>query len=144
MADEDVWGKLQHFSRNENWGDPDKMDPDFILQLDNWRHVVGYPFVLTCPAYATAGHAENSFHYKGRAADGRFVHPDTREPLSISEHIVLALRSPFGGVGIYTYSANGPFLHVDNRIATYDRKIWVCEKAGEYVNLNAEFLKKYL
>ncbi len=138
----DVWSKLRYFSRQELWGDPDKMDPDFLIQLDNFRNIIGAPFVLTTPAYAQSGHSANSYHYKGRAVDGRFVHAGSRESLSIIEHVMIALRAPFGGVGIYTWGAGGPFLHMDNRTATYDRKIWVSEKQGQYENLTPDFLRR--
>lgn len=140
----ELWKSLQFFSRHENWGDPEKMDADFVQQLDHFRGIIGKPFVLTCAAFATHGHSENSYHYKGRAADGRFVDSDTHEALSIKEHILIALRAPFGGVGIYTHSSLGPFLHFDNRVATYDRKIWTSEKEGHYENLSIDFLSRYL
>ena len=139
----DVWGQLKHFKRSEAWGDPDKMDRDLLLQLDLFRHVINLPFQVT-RGYAMEGHAENSFHYKGRAVDGRFLDPTTRGPLSVAETILIALRAPFGGVGIYTHWAGGPGLHFDNRVATYDRKIWTSEAPGEYQNLSLAFLSKYL
>jgi uncharacterized protein YcbK (DUF882 family) len=138
----DVWGKLKHFSKSENWGDPEKMDPEFLIQLDDFRHVIDKPCVLTCAAFANQGHSDQSYHYKGRAADVRFIDPTTREPLTLREHIFIAMKAPFGGVGIYTWSAMGPFLHLDNRVAEYERKIWVSKKEGQYENLSVEFLER--
>lgn len=143
MGAEDIWNRLNYFSRQERWGDPDKMDPDFLLQLDNFRAVIAKPFSLLC-GYESSGHAENSYHYKGRAVDGRFLDLETREALSLEEHLLIALRAPFGGVGIYTWGSGGPFLHLDNRLATHDRKIWVSTEKGKYENLSLSFLKHIL
>lgn len=136
------WAKLKYFTPDEDWGDVEKMDENFVTMLDQWRGFCGFPFHLTTPAYATSGHAENSFHYKGRAADGRFIEPRTKMPLTLKQHILFAILSPFNGVGIYTWSKNGPFLHVDNRVTAGRRQIWVCEKAGQYEPLTMAFLSK--
>lgn len=141
MSNEAVWSSLKHFTREENWGNPDMMDPHFLMGLDDYRDEVGKPCQLTCPAFARTGHACQSYHYLGMAADLRFVDPETWRPLSLEEHIIIALRSPFGGVGIYTWS-HDPFIHFDDRPIGKDRKIWVSEKEGEYQNLSIEFLEK--
>lgn len=136
-----IFDQLKYFKRSENFGDPDKMNPDFLLELDNFRSTLSCQIRILC-GFAISGHAVDSYHYRGRAVDCRLIKDGA--PLSISEHILIAIKAPFGGVGIYTHSPNGPFLHLDNRLATYDRKIWVCEKEGEYQNLSLEFLRKYL
>lgn len=120
------------------------MDPIFLFTLDNYRGVVGKPCALTSDAWtAGTGHSKNSFHYLGRAADCRFLDPKTKEPLSLAEHVLIAMKAPFNGVGIYTWWPNGAGLHFDNR-AENERKIWVSEKAGEYVNLTPEILLRLL
>lgn len=139
----DLWGKLRFFSRNEKWGDPDKMDPDFVVQLDNFRGVIGFPFHVLS-GYSSSGHAENSYHYKGRAVDGRFIRPGSRESLSLAEHVLIAIRAPFGGVGIYTWGSGGPFLHLDDRLATHDRKVWISRSEGKYENISIEFIREAL
>lgn len=139
-----VWAKLKYFRREENWGDPDRMHPEFLMMLDDWRASVGHPFRLTTPAFTTTGHAIGSYHYLGRAADGRLIDAATGKPLSLGHHILAALRSPFGGIGIYTWSKNGPFLHLDDREIYGQRKIWVCEKEGVYKNLTPDLLHKLL
>lgn len=137
----DVWKELKYFSKTEEWGDPARMDPAFLILLDNFRATIPYRIVLTSPAFAGSGHAENSYHYKGRAVDCRLKTMNGRVA-SLQEHVLIALRSPFGGVGIYTWSPLGPFLHFDNRTMMEDRKIWVCEKKGIYRNLDERFLEK--
>ncbi len=141
---EDIWPRLRHFTRNENWGDPDRMDADFLLQLDAFRGYVGHPFTLTTPAFAKTGHSSDSYHYKGRAVDGRFLRMGTREPFGLAECLYLAMIAPFGGIGIYTHSPNGVFFHFDNRDIHERRKVWVCERPGEYHNISDDHLKKYL
>lgn len=136
-----IWDNLKHFKRTEAWGNPDKMDPNFLILLDYFREVVGVPFIITS-GWASSGHAENSFHYKGRAVDGRFVDKEGKA-LSLSDQFVLAMRSPFTGIGIYTWSARGTFLHFDNRSVLGERKIWTCEEKGRYANLNGDFLLRH-
>jgi uncharacterized protein YcbK (DUF882 family) len=134
----DIWGNLKHFSKDEAWGDPERMNHSLLLQLDYFREASGVPFVVT-NGFDTSGHVTNSYHYSGRAVDGRFVEKSGKV-LSLREHIILALKSPFGGIGIYTWSARGPFVHFDNRNILGERKIWVCEKQGSYTPFTSEFL----
>lgn len=134
------WVLLRHFSKGERWGDPEKMDSNFVIKLDSFRGEIAKPFVLTVEAYAKDGHSENSYHYKGLACDGRFIDPVTRQALPLIEQVMIALKAPFNGVGIYTYHQNGPFLHFDDRNSA-ERKIWVCRSKGVYENLTPEFLR---
>lgn len=137
----DVFENLKHFTRKEAWGDPSRMNETFLITLDQFREIVGHEFHVLA-GFATSGHVENSMHYQGRAVDGRFMGDDG--PLSLGDHICLCLRSPFTGIGIYTWGAGGPFVHFDNRPLRFERKIWVSEKQGEYLPLSDEFLKKHL
>lgn len=114
------------------------MDGYFMEAIDQFREDIGVSMSIHC-GYATEGHAENSYHYLGRAIDFHFEEEGRR--LSLEEHILLALRSPFGGIGIYTWSPNGPFLHFDNRKIEGARKIWICENQGIYRNLGLSFLR---
>lgn len=68
--------KYKHFSPNENWGDFDKMSPQFLSLLDTIRDLYGFPFIIHC-GYAKTGHSSKSYHYIGEAADG---HVDGLEP----------------------------------------------------------------
>jgi uncharacterized protein YcbK (DUF882 family) len=128
---------LKHFKPAE-FKSPEKMDHWFLRQLDQWRDITlkSCNFTIT-ESYAKDGHSEDSYHYKGQAVDGYISFQGKR--LSTVEQFILAMRSPFHGIGIYTWSPNGCFLHLDCR-PTFERKIWVCEKKGTYENLNASFL----
>lgn len=136
-----VWDELKYFKRDEKWGDPDKMDPAFLILLDKFRGVIGHSFTVN-EGFAADGHAPNSFHYQGRAVDGRFI--NRGRVLSIEEHISIAMKSPFGGIGIYTWSPNGPFVHFDNRPIDNYRRVWVCEKKGQYSSFSGHFLSQHL
>lgn len=137
-----IWNRLKHFSRSENWGDPDKMDPFFLLQLDRFRAEVNLPFHLSAPAYGTKGHSKDSFHYVGRAVDGRFINPTDKKPISLRSHFVLAMKSPFNGIGLYTWWPNGPGIHLDNRDGVNGRKIWVSRAPNQYEPLTVSFLEE--
>ena len=79
-----IWDNLKHFKRTEAWGNPDRMDANFLILLDYFREMVGVSFVVTA-GWANSGHAENSYHYKGRAVDGRFIDRDGKV-LPLSDH----------------------------------------------------------
>lgn len=118
------------------------MDPFFLKKLDAWRGTLpSLSFVLTTPAYSTKGHSENSYHYRGQAVDGRLIEKATGRVLSAFEHFVIAMKSPFGGIGLYTWSKRGPFIHLDYRPYFAERKIWVCLKQGVYENLSENFIR---
>lgn len=63
-----IWNKLQYFTKKENWGNPDKIDPSLLFVLDAVRDLVGHSFIINC-GYKTDGHAKNSQHYQGKAVD---------------------------------------------------------------------------
>lgn len=135
----DVWSELKHFKKSENWGDPDKMDPAFLIKLDRFRGWIGHSFKVN-EGYAADGHAPNSYHYRGMAVDGRFM--DGNRPLSLEEHIAICMKAPFGGIGIYTWSKNGVFVHFDDRLIDFRRSIWICEQQGQYSPLSGNFIVK--
>lgn len=141
MPSNAFWSKLEFFKKTENWGDPSKMDALLLMDLDRFRREVGHPFRLLA-AYANDGHSEHSFHYLGRAVDGRFHDQETGKSLSVKAHLLAALKSPFNGVGIYLWGAGGPFLHLDNRPIEGMRKMWVSPTQGKYENLSEAWMEK--
>ena len=122
------WSVITHFNRNEAFGDSEKMDQRFMARLDDFRAEVGLPMRILS-GYATTGHVENSEHYYGRAVDLRIYSKNGKKPLSMAETFIIAMRAPFYGVGIYSYSW-APFIHLDGRYGGPLRKIWVAEKEG--------------
>ena len=116
------------------------MDHWHIRQLDQWRDIVlkSCSFTITAD-YANEGHSPDSYHYKGQAVDGYISFGGKR--LSAVDQFILAMRSPFHGIGIYTWSPNGCFLDLDSR-ATFEGKVWACGEKGEYKNLNESFFRR--
>lgn len=117
------WQNIYYFSPQENWGDPDKVDPMLVMVLDELRGFVGRPFHIHC-AYETSGHSPNSYHYLGRAVD---FHVDI-EPFLAAVYLVdRALQSlvvkigtqyvragDICGLGAY-YDWNNKGFHLDTR-----------------------------
>ncbi|WP_022852019.1 hypothetical protein [Limisalsivibrio acetivorans] len=63
-----IWNNLKYFSKDENWGDPDRINPALLILLDSLRGCVDRPFLIHC-GYETSGHATSSRHYTGDAVD---------------------------------------------------------------------------
>lgn len=130
-----IWEQLKYFKKEENWGDPEKMDHQLLLELDNFRHFVGYPMVITC---GTQGkHVADSLHYQGKAVD--IICPS----LKVLDFYLKAERFKFGGIGIYPdWRSNGEQvggLHLDVR----EKPARWLGFAGGYFELTAENLKKF-
>lgn len=108
-----VFSSLNHFNRNEAWGDPDKVSGVLLLLLDEIRERLGKSIVVNT-AYSTKGHSANSRHYVGDAVDfhvlGDFLEVERRlqeifEELNVSDKI---------GFGIYP-DWYRPGFHLDTR-----------------------------
>lgn len=144
MSSKDIWKELDYFSRGENWGDPDKISWDLLRMLDRFRGEVGKPFILTSAAYATSGHSSKSYHYKGMAVDGRFVDSLTLKPIKMAEAIEIALKAPFGGIGIYPWWSGGVGFHFDIRPIVSKRAVWISPNPGRYEPVTAKTLVEIL
>lgn len=141
MSRVDYWQELAHFTRAE-FNEPDKMNEAFIRKLDAYRSHFGRPFKIL-ESYATTGHLPGSYHYQGLAVDMRLL-DNSGQALDLDEHLVLAMGAPFGGIGIYTWSPNGVFVHFDDRPYYERRRIWVCRDKGKYEPFSAQFLVDFL
>src|SRR5579863_5141850 len=62
------WSQLGHFTKNENWGDPDLMSPDVVFALDEFRDFLKNPIVVSCGTNKI--HSPNSRHYPKNNPDG--------------------------------------------------------------------------
>lgn len=114
-----VWDNLRWFSRDEKWGDPDRMNPILLHLLDDLRDRIGSPFVIHC-GYETSGHTKKSQHYYGNAVDFHVKGMSFLEAyLAIDnelEHIFI-INQPAAelvGFGIYP-DWNHPGFHLDVR-----------------------------
>jgi hypothetical protein len=138
---------LPNFSPAEAWGDVKKVQWYHVIHLQQVREELrGYahdwPMEIHC-SYATSGHSDNSYHYKGLATDFHFV---SHETIAYQYEILeLALESlnlsHFVGIGIYP-KWNNPGFHFDSRGF---RARWIA-KEGKYIYEMAkieEILKEY-
>jgi hypothetical protein len=138
----DDWKKLTYFSEREKWGDPTKMDLNFLLRLDRFRELAGIPFTVYC-GYETSGHTDKSQHYLSpcRAVDGNFKD----RKLSPLDCYILADRIGFNGFGLYSNNGNW-FIHCDGRYirqGDYKRR-WIRDDSGKYWALNAKNFITYI
>jgi hypothetical protein len=94
MLDRD-WEKIRHFTKTENWGDASKMSFALVHLLDQFRAHLGQEIYVSCGTQGT--HVKDSAHYRGEAVDV-IIDVGEKEPL---DYILLALKFPFTGIGIY-------------------------------------------
>ena len=66
-----IWNELEHFNRDENWGDPDKMNGALLLLANALRDFIDERCVVH-RGFATSGHSPKSQHYAGNAFDYHF------------------------------------------------------------------------
>lgn len=135
------WKLLKYFSINENWGDPNKMDPVLMFTLDEFRHFVNKPIVVHC-GWEASGHSENSLHYQGKAVD---IHVEGMHVLD--QYLAAERFDSFNGIGIYGPDVwKNPGLHLDTRplikkIAADSR--WACRMLGS-LGENARSTRTYV
>jgi uncharacterized protein YcbK (DUF882 family) len=110
-----IWGKLNHFTPQENWGDPDKMNGALLLLLDKVREHFDCPVVIHC-GYEESGHASNSQHYLGNAVDFHFITSMSiaEQYYALEEFLAAFQVSEHVGVGVYP-QWNSPGFHLDVR-----------------------------
>jgi uncharacterized protein YcbK (DUF882 family) len=141
MTQED-WKEIKHFSPNENWGDWTKMAKNLFLALDKFREYVGHPVYVNC-GYATNGHTNKSYHYKGMAVDIHVKNVNVIDQFLAAERI-----DEFNGIGLYPDWRN-PGLHLDirpkNQKFEKDSRWLAIRLNGKqtYIALNSVNIKKF-
>jgi len=141
------WAAIRHFSRDEWPKDPDKVHPDVVGLLDEYRETLGRPVVVLV-AWDSGGHVQDSAHYEGLAVD--FYVPN----LVLADQWLWLERYDVRGVGLYPWwrrqVAAGvweriPGLHVDLRgraePPTVGRRWWR-DVTGEYRAVDRAFLRR--
>ena len=139
-----IWRTLRYFSPEE-FHYPNKLNPDMLRLLDSMRASIDGQGIVTINAdFDFAGHAPNSWHYKGRAVDLVIRNSETKEPLNIVTQLLIALRFNWKGIGVYPYWRS-PGLHLDNRpLSSTDRRaMWWQDESGKYRAIE-DFYKLYI
>lgn len=124
------WLTIRHFSENEKWGNPEKMEYDLVKTLDDLRDFIGFPINIHC---GYEDRKNNSQHCFGTAVDCH------AKNLSLFEFYTAASRFEFNGIGIYPFW-NNPGLHLDIRTSGH-RAIWGKDIVGDYVPISSEFMR---
>ncbi len=115
-----IWDYIKGFSREEKWGEPDKMNGLTLLLLSavrkSIRELDPNAYIVIHAGYATKGHTSNSQHYHGNAVDFHIV---TVIPYDIQVGYVLNILKELQvfdkvGFGIYP-DWRSPGFHIDCR-----------------------------
>ncbi|MFQ5674129.1 MAG: hypothetical protein ACE5G9_13680 [Nitrospinales bacterium] len=137
------WNDFKYFSEDEfrppGFDGALPMGAGFLLKLETLRQHVGSPVVIHANGgFAVRGHAENSLHYMGLAADLHIrqgenaAGNDPASPRDIVEQALLAYKWTFLSIGIYPFW-NRPGLHLDDRTAIGKAKaVWFRDRQGNY------------
>lgn len=121
------WTKIKYFKPTENWGDVNKVLPELVKTLDEFRAYVGKPIILHC-AYDPNGHTSNSQHYLGRAVDIHIKGMNWRD-----QYYYAVKFGRWTGIGVYP-DWNNPGLHCDIRVLPKGKSFakWTRWK-GQYI-----------
>lgn len=125
----ELWTKVQHFTYDEEWGDPYKMWVHLIYFLDAFRESISPHQLIIHGGWELR---DSGWHPAGAAAD---LHCPT---IPYKELAYLAMQFPFTGIGLYPFW-NNPGLHLDVRLRPEDckRKVWFKNRSGQYWNVNS-------
>lgn len=166
MAKKETWEKLRYFRKSfttDNWGNPDVISDEHLLRLDDFRHFLGLPLIVTHAA-KLSGHNPGSYHYSKLDENGNQIgycatdimipgYPDN------AYNLVLDATRFFSGVGYYPdWKWNGKRiggLHVDSRpygvdpdgTPNYKHSRWMGVMIGGkrmYIDLNKENLDQHI
>lgn len=129
------WKRIKGFQKSEPWGDPDKIKPELIEALVEFRKFIGRSVVIHCGTQGT--HVAGSYHGLGMAVD---LHVPG---MALTDQFIAASRFPaFMGIGLYP-RWNNPGLHLDIR-PTKIRALWWRDGSGIYQEVNEVSLSLYL
>lgn len=166
MASDSTWKKLRYFkkdSKTDNWGDVKLIQDEHLLRLDDFRHFLGTPVIVTA-GVKTVGHEKNSFHYPRKDKSGKLIGACATDIIvpeygeSPFDLVMDALRFGFTGVGYYPHwRYNGEVvggLHLDSRplvwdadeTLNYSHSRWMgvmLNEKQEYVELSFHNMLKY-
>lgn len=130
-----IWDTVEpHFLKKEAWGDPNKISGLLLLVLYDIRCRSGWGIQIHCGTQGN--HCENSYHYKGLAADWHFIVPNNSvsfrdQARFLMQYLVDMQLDNSTGLGLYPQWAHSGF-HLDVR----GKKARWLKQGGEYVALN--------
>ena len=132
-----IWKILEpYFSKNENWGNPEKLNGFLLLLLYQIRLEVSNKIIIH-NAYAENGHTKNSQHYIGNAVDFHVQGIQFGEAIRLVHKTLKGLQIENKvGLGIYPQWVN-PGFHLDVR----GYKARWSKIDGNYVSFDAGLLK---
>ena len=127
MSKFDTWKMMYPLFTPREFGKGayEHMDDEFLLSFYRFRVAMDNPIIIH-EAYATEGHAIESYHYLGRACDFHFKY----NPVPIRRVLMAAIKSGLHGIGFYPYWNNVGF-HLDNRPPN-SFNMWVRNEKGIY------------
>lgn len=109
-----IWNRLKYFNKDENWGDPWRMNGLILLLIDVIREEMEARFVVS---FGNMGkHIPGSQHHPGNALDGYFIsNMSFYSQILKLENILKGLQVE-NRVGLGLYPAwNTPGFHIDVR-----------------------------
>lgn len=131
-----------YWSLDENWGDPDMVDPSIVLESCEFRKCLDrrlYISPVEGAVYATGGHSGQSWHKVIAGRNDRAMAMDVFPECPLEYAWVTALRFGFGGIGCYPhfrYPSKGiiGMLHLDMRPhdKQHERALWWVDSKGGY------------
>lgn len=102
------WTKVKNFTQKEFRYDPEKVAPELVYLLDDFRALLGQRVYINV-AWSSSGHSPKSFHYTGMAVDFH-----CKEENYLDQYALLREFHQLRGVGFYPEWAI-PGWHVDLR-----------------------------
>ena len=110
-----IWEIIDpYFTKDENWGDPDRMNGFLLFVMSALRQEIHCQFVVH---FGTQGnHTDESQHYLGNADDGHFITdmPFYDQIIRVEEVLADLQVADRVGLGIYPAWSN-PGFHIDVR-----------------------------
>lgn len=133
------WARVRYLTREEWREDPDRVNPELVYLLDDFRAAVGKPVILH-EVWASSGHLPGSSHYTGDAVDCHVAE------LNLIDQWLAAERFPFVGIGLYPFWVQ-PGLHLEVRpsgeVPSRGRRWWR-DAEGRYRPLDRQALTMLL
>lgn len=127
-----LWETVKYFEPSE-FNEPDKLVPLLVYALDTLREFAGRPIIVN----SSYREGDDGTHGRGEAADIVITGHNVLDQFLLAERTRL-----FAGIGVYPYW-NRPGLHLDvRRLKPHQHGArWGRNAAGDYVPLNAKFLR---